>query len=605
MTSDMEHVALLINEGLVNLLIQVRTTGPHHATPLRVPGWGSAAARARMAAAHVISLLSHPLRTVSAMDRGELVSEQGLIGATRGSGGVCAASGPDDGHAGGPSGARPRSAAGLPSLDVVAVCLGDLRAKLARTCGTEAVGAGGISDDVRTALAPLLGGPLFGGGGLGEASDDDLVWCAAQLQRAINALEGARCALAGELAQRRLHARRGEASIAETLAGITSIGEAAARRVERDAKTLGAAPQVAEAFSSGVINAEQAAAVAGADVPGDVRTELCQAARVQTADETADSVRAAEAAARQESDAQRHARQRAARQGWMRLDRRDGMWHLKAVFDPLTGDLISRRLAKLIQYHWHSDKHLPQARRRTVPQRTADALAHLVLGCPSGSGAAQRSDPEPAARSDAHAHKQIDSDGSCGEVLGVGRGGAGHETGIGPQATQMIVITTLENLRDAAWGRAAVTDAGTELSAAQLRMLACDTQVIPAVMGAASEILDIGRAKRTISPAIRRALIARDQKCVWPRCERPPLSCDGHHINHWAHGGTTSIDNLALLCHTHHLKLHELNLELIPPTVSSAPGEGWSVAPAPPQPTPPRRTPPQRTPIDDHTRKNC
>ncbi|MCZ7530972.1 MAG: HNH endonuclease [Acidimicrobiia bacterium] len=49
----------------------------------------------------------------------------------------------------------------------------------------------------------------------------------------------------------------------------------------------------------------------------------------------------------------------------------------------------------------------------------------------------------------------------------------------------------------------------------------------------------------------------RDRGCAWPGCDRPPEWTDAHHIVHWANGGRTSLDNLALLCRTHHTKLHE------------------------------------------------
>ena len=35
------------------------------------------------------------------------------------------------------------------------------------------------------------------------------------------------------------------------------------------------------------------------------------------------------------------------------------------------------------------------------------------------------------------------------------------------------------------------------------------------------------------------------------------LVVDAHHIQHWADGGETSMDNLVLLCRTHHRLVHE------------------------------------------------
>ncbi len=72
-----------------------------------------------------------------------------------------------------------------------------------------------------------------------------------------------------------------------------------------------------------------------------------------------------------------------------------------------------------------------------------------------------------------------------------------------------------------------------------------------------SEILDLGRATRTPSPAIRKALHLRDGHCRFAGCDRPAHFCDAHHIVHWLRGGETCLDNLILLCRHHHSLLHE------------------------------------------------
>ncbi len=94
------------------------------------------------------------------------------------------------------------------------------------------------------------------------------------------------------------------------------------------------------------------------------------------------------------------------------------------------------------------------------------------------------------------------------------------------------------------------------MSAATVRRLACDATVIPAMLGAASEPLDVGRATATTPTGIRRALIARDRGCAFPGCDRPPGWCDAHHCRHWADGGTTALSNLVLLCPQHHQAIH-------------------------------------------------
>jgi Domain of unknown function (DUF222)/HNH endonuclease len=102
----------------------------------------------------------------------------------------------------------------------------------------------------------------------------------------------------------------------------------------------------------------------------------------------------------------------------------------------------------------------------------------------------------------------------------------------------------------------AVTETGEDLSAATVRRLACDADLIPVVLGTVEEILDVGRSARLVTPAIWKGLVVRDRHCRFPGCRRPPLMCHAHHIVHWADGGSTNLDNLVMLCGHHHRVLH-------------------------------------------------
>ena len=98
---------------------------------------------------------------------------------------------------------------------------------------------------------------------------------------------------------------------------------------------------------------------------------------------------------------------------------------------------------------------------------------------------------------------------------------------------------------------------GDTLSATAVRRLACDAEIIPAVLGTEGQILDIGRSQRLVTTALWLALVLRDQHCAFPGCTRPPIACEAHHIHHWADGGTTALDNLILLCRHHHRITHQ------------------------------------------------
>jgi len=69
-------------------------------------------------------------------------------------------------------------------------------------------------------------------------------------------------------------------------------------------------------------------------------------------------------------------------------------------------------------------------------------------------------------------------------------------------------------------------------------------------------VLSLGRKRRTVSPALRRALAARDRGCRFPGCDRTRF-VDAHHVQHWCRGGETNLENLVLLCRRHHRLVHE------------------------------------------------
>ncbi len=73
---------------------------------------------------------------------------------------------------------------------------------------------------------------------------------------------------------------------------------------------------------------------------------------------------------------------------------------------------------------------------------------------------------------------------------------------------------------------------GTTSPAETIRRLACDSRVIPLVLGGLSEPRDIGRS-RTVTAAQRRAVIARDKHGALPGCRQPARRCDVHHIISW------------------------------------------------------------------------
>ena len=100
------------------------------------------------------------------------------------------------------------------------------------------------------------------------------------------------------------------------------------------------------------------------------------------------------------------------------------------------------------------------------------------------------------------------------------------------------------------------------LTARQVRRIACDAKVLPMVLDGDSQPLDVGRAKRTAPPGIRKALVWRDGGCAFPTCTRPSEWTDAHHVQHWADGGPTTVANMVLLCRRHHTLIHNSEWEV-------------------------------------------
>jgi hypothetical protein len=124
---------------------------------------------------------------------------------------------------------------------------------------------------------------------------------------------------------------------------------------------------------------------------------------------------------------------------------------------------------------------------------------------------------------------------------------------------ELVVMTTKEQLEHGPGGVGGFLRDGTPVPLHIARMLACDCTRVDVETSEAGELLDIGRARRTIPSAIARALWLRDGGCRVPGCGRN-RHLHAHHIEGWAEGGKTTVSNLVLLCPSHHSLVHENQL---------------------------------------------
>jgi hypothetical protein len=139
--------------------------------------------------------------------------------------------------------------------------------------------------------------------------------------------------------------------------------------------------------------------------------------------------------------------------------------------------------------------------------------------------------------------------------------GHGLDSGAVPQrASQrahLQVTASLETLLGVPGAAGAEMEFALPISSRMVERFACDATVTRVLLGPDSAVVDVGRSRRVVAGATRRALNVRDKCCRWPGCERPASWTAAHHLTHWSRGGKTNLANLILLCHRHHWMVHE------------------------------------------------
>jgi len=133
----------------------------------------------------------------------------------------------------------------------------------------------------------------------------------------------------------------------------------------------------------------------------------------------------------------------------------------------------------------------------------------------------------------------------------------------GGQRSHLQITASLETLLQHAGAPAADLEFSLPISATAVQRIACDCNVTRILLGASSQVIDVGRSTRTISAPLRRALDARDKGCRWPGCDRSARWSAAHHVVHWSRGGATDLGNLVLLCNRHHWMVHEGGWQIV------------------------------------------
>ena len=308
--------------------------------------------------------------------------------------------------------------------------------------------------------------------------------------------------------------REGAAGAEEILRQDQKRSRSGARRAVKVAAQLDWAPQVADKLADGAITPEAAGLIldAGGDTPVNQRT-LLDAAEVEADDQFRRTLKQHVNELTSEQELQeRRERQRRRRRASIR-EQSDGMFHLFAQLDPLTGNRVRAAVdAKSDELFRQEDAK----NRATAPQRLADALAELIC----------------------------DSDGA-----GVGA----------PAGAELIVLADYDVVNERI-DNGRLPD-GTRLTEAETLAAACDARILPGIFNKHTNSPLLGRAQRKIPKRLHKQLVARDGGCIG--CGAHHRICQVHHIKHWAHGGQTTLENTCLVCwRCHHVRIHEHGEEI-------------------------------------------
>jgi hypothetical protein len=309
-------------------------------------------------------------------------------------------------------------------------------------------------------------------------------------------------------------------SCADWLSWRVGLDLGAARERVRVARALGTLPLLAQALARGELSYAKVRALTRVATP-ETEERLLGVGRGGTAAHVERIVRGWRCMDRK-AEGRETARQHASRALHVHQDD-DGTVVLRGRLEPEVGALFMRALTAARETLYQRSRSAgvaapladPIADRPTMAQQQADALALLA---------------------ESALHHELDP-GAPGERY------------------QVVVHVDATALADPDQPGQSVLEDGVRISAGTSQRLACDASRVVMQHDEDGRTVEVGARTRTIPPALRRALHHRDQGCRFPGCGL--RFGQGHHVRHWAQGGSTTLSNLALLCRRHHRAVHE------------------------------------------------
>jgi hypothetical protein len=195
----------------------------------------------------------------------------------------------------------------------------------------------------------------------------------------------------------------------------------------------------------------------------------------------------------------------------------EGMWNLRARFDPLTGVRLDARLRESLEafFATSTPDTCPTDPTAKQDHLRALALADLIL---TGGTGTKPGRPEYVVVIDADAASTT-----------------------GPSTEFSIPV-------EIPWHVLADLAGDADLHTVVVRN---------GVVLHAPGNMNLGRTTRLANRAQRRALRGLYSTCAIPGCGVHYDRCKLHHVIWWRHGGCTDLDNLLPVCSRHHHKIHD------------------------------------------------
>ncbi|EFC86061.1 HNH endonuclease signature motif containing protein [Parafrankia sp. EUN1f] len=362
----------------------------------------------------------------------------------------------------------------------------------------------------------------------------------------------------------------GMRSCAHWLSWRCGLSPRTAREHLATAHALEQLPAIRTAFAAGTLSYSKVRAITRVARPDTEQTWLNHAEHC-----TAGALEHLARAYRQRSaDPDTRARTRTARRvSWHTDD--DGMIHLTAV---LPADQGAQLIAAI-------ETARDSLTTTTKPATTPSAAEPPTTEPASEPTAEEHPHPEPGPEPD----RQRDADGLIAlaeSFLHHGAPGLIHPAHtlvlhLHPTDLQPTTTTTTTGTGTTTTGDASPAT----LPPAVLQRLGCDSLVQAMLTDPHGTPLRLGRRYRFPTRRLRAAVHARDHgTCQYPGCDHTRW-LNIHHLTGWADGGHTDLDNLTLICGTHHRHLHEegITLRRTPEgTITALLPDGRTLTPAPP-----------------------